>query len=49
MPEGDMGSTGSGFDAQTAERFALARRGFRSVEKHELAHDIMNNWYVVRK
>jgi hypothetical protein len=27
----------------------LARAGFRSVEKHELAHDIQNNWYVVKK
>jgi len=23
--------------------------GFKSVEKHELAHDIQNNWYFVRK
>jgi 2-polyprenyl-3-methyl-5-hydroxy-6-metoxy-1,4-benzoquinol methylase len=27
----------------------LERAGFSSVEKHELAHDIQNNWYVVRK
>jgi hypothetical protein len=27
----------------------LERAGFASVEKHELAHDIQNNWYVVRK
>ena len=27
----------------------LERAGFRSVEKRELAHDIQNNWYVVRK
>jgi ubiquinone/menaquinone biosynthesis C-methylase UbiE len=27
----------------------LQRAGFQSVEKHELAHDIQNNWYVVRK
>ena len=27
----------------------LARAGFTSIEKHELAHDIQNNWYVVRK
>jgi hypothetical protein len=27
----------------------LARAGFRSVEKKRLAHDIQNNWYVVRK
>jgi ubiquinone/menaquinone biosynthesis C-methylase UbiE len=27
----------------------LAKVGFSSIEKHELAHDIQNNWYVVRK
>jgi ubiquinone/menaquinone biosynthesis C-methylase UbiE len=27
----------------------LRRAGFRSIETHELAHDIQNNWYVVRK
>ncbi len=27
----------------------LAKAGFRSIEKHALAHDIQNNWYVVRK
>jgi len=27
----------------------LAKAGFRAVEKKELAHDIQNNWYVVRK
>jgi 2-polyprenyl-3-methyl-5-hydroxy-6-metoxy-1,4-benzoquinol methylase len=27
----------------------LARAGFRSVAKRELAHDIQNNWYVVKK
>jgi hypothetical protein len=27
----------------------LDRAGFRSVEVNELAHDIQNNWYVVRK
>jgi hypothetical protein len=34
-------------EEKTREYLALA--GFRSVEKHELAHDILNNWYVVRK
>jgi 2-polyprenyl-3-methyl-5-hydroxy-6-metoxy-1,4-benzoquinol methylase len=34
-------------EEKTREYLALA--GFRSVEKHELAHDPMNNWYVVRK
>jgi SAM-dependent methyltransferase len=27
----------------------LSRAGFRSVETKRLAHDIQNNWYVVRK
>jgi cyclopropane fatty-acyl-phospholipid synthase-like methyltransferase len=27
----------------------LQRAGFRSIETHQLAHDIQNNWYVVRK
>jgi 2-polyprenyl-3-methyl-5-hydroxy-6-metoxy-1,4-benzoquinol methylase len=27
----------------------LERAGFRSVEKKRLAHDVQNNWYVVRK
>jgi ubiquinone/menaquinone biosynthesis C-methylase UbiE len=34
-------------EEKTREYLALA--GFRSVEKHELAHDIQNNWYVIRK
>lgn len=25
----------------------LQRAGFGSVEKHELAHEIQNNWYMV--
>jgi 2-polyprenyl-3-methyl-5-hydroxy-6-metoxy-1,4-benzoquinol methylase len=29
--------------------FLYAVSCFQSVEKHELAHDIQNNWYVVRK
>ena len=43
---------GEGLGAMWGEektREYLATAGFRSVEKHELAHDIMNNWYVVRK
>ena len=27
----------------------LQRAGFRSVATHRLAHDVQNNWYVVRK
>ena len=34
-------------EEKTREYLTLA--GFRSVEKHELAHDIQNNWYVIRK
>lgn len=43
---------GEGLGAMWGEqktREYLARAGFRSVEKYELAHDIQNNWYVVRK
>ena len=43
---------GEGLGAMWGEektREYLDRAGFRSVEKHELAHDIQNNWYVVRK
>lgn len=43
---------GEGLGAMWGEektREYLARAGFRSVEKHELPHDIQNNWYVVRK
>jgi ubiquinone/menaquinone biosynthesis C-methylase UbiE len=42
---------GEGLGAMWGEektRDYLARAGFRSIEKHELAHDIQNNWYVVR-
>jgi ubiquinone/menaquinone biosynthesis C-methylase UbiE len=34
-------------EEKTREYLKLA--GFRSIEKHELSHDIQNNWYVVRK
>lgn len=43
---------GEGLGAMWGEektRDYLARAGFVSVDKHELAHDIQNNWYVVRK
>jgi 2-polyprenyl-3-methyl-5-hydroxy-6-metoxy-1,4-benzoquinol methylase len=43
---------GEGLGAMWGEektREYLERAGFQSVEKHELAHDIQNNWYVVRK
>ena len=43
---------GEGLGAMWGEektREYLARAGFQSVEKHELAHDIQNNWYVVKK
>jgi ubiquinone/menaquinone biosynthesis C-methylase UbiE len=43
---------GEGLGAMWGEektREYLQRAGFRSIEKHELAHDIQNNWYVVRK
>jgi hypothetical protein len=34
-------------EEKTREYLALA--GFRSVVKKRLAHDVQNNWYVVRK
>ncbi len=43
---------GEGLGAMWGEektREYLAKAGFGSVDKHELAHDIQNNWYVVRK
>jgi 2-polyprenyl-3-methyl-5-hydroxy-6-metoxy-1,4-benzoquinol methylase len=43
---------GEGLGAMWGEETAreyLGRAGFRSVEKHELPHDIQNNWYVIRK
>lgn len=43
---------GEGLGAMWGEettREYLRRAGFRSVETHRLAHDIQNNWYVVRK
>jgi 2-polyprenyl-3-methyl-5-hydroxy-6-metoxy-1,4-benzoquinol methylase len=47
-----LAQNGDGLGAMWGEektREYLAKAGFRSVEKHELAHDIQNNWYVVRK
>jgi hypothetical protein len=43
---------GEGLGAMWGEektREYLKQAGFHSIEKHELAHDIQNNWYVVRK
>jgi hypothetical protein len=43
---------GEGLGAMWGEektREYLQRAGFRSVTTHQLAHDIQNNWYVVRK
>jgi ubiquinone/menaquinone biosynthesis C-methylase UbiE len=43
---------GEGLGAMWGEektREYLQNAGFGSVDKHELAHDIQNNWYVVRK
>lgn len=47
-----LAQNGEGLGAMWGEektREYLAKAGFRSVEKRELAHDIQNNWYVVRK
>jgi 2-polyprenyl-3-methyl-5-hydroxy-6-metoxy-1,4-benzoquinol methylase len=43
---------GEGLGAMWGEEKArdyLRRAGFRSVEKHVLAHDIQNDWYVITK
>lgn len=47
-----LAQNGEGLGAMWGEektREYLINAGFRSVQKHELAHDIQNNWYVVRK
>jgi 2-polyprenyl-3-methyl-5-hydroxy-6-metoxy-1,4-benzoquinol methylase len=47
-----LAQNGEGLGAMWGEektREYLAKAGFRSVDKRELAHDIQNNWYVVRK
>lgn len=47
-----LAQNGEGLGAMWGEektREYLQMAGFGSVEKHELAHDIQNNWYVVRK
>ena len=47
-----LAQDGEGLGAMWGEektRDYLAKAGFGSVKKHELAHDIQNNWYVVRK
>lgn len=47
-----LAQDGEGLGAMWGEektREYLQKAGFSSVEKHELAHDIQNNWYVVRK
>jgi len=43
---------GEGLGAMWGEektREYLQRAGFHAIETHQLAHDIQNNWYVVRK
>jgi 2-polyprenyl-3-methyl-5-hydroxy-6-metoxy-1,4-benzoquinol methylase len=43
---------GEGLGAMWGEEKAreyLQRAGFRTIETHQLTHDIQNNWYVVRK
>ena len=47
-----LAQNGEGLGAMWGEektREYLKQAGFSSVEKNELAHDIQNNWYVVRK
>ncbi len=47
-----LAQNGEGLGAMWGEektREYLEKAGFSSIEKHELSHDIQNNWYVVRK
>jgi ubiquinone/menaquinone biosynthesis C-methylase UbiE len=47
-----LAQNGEGLGAMWGEektREYLERAGFRTVRKHELNHDIQNNWYVIRK
>jgi ubiquinone/menaquinone biosynthesis C-methylase UbiE len=47
-----LAQNGEGLGAMWGEektREYLGKAGFRAVEKKELAHDIQNNWYLVRK
>jgi ubiquinone/menaquinone biosynthesis C-methylase UbiE len=47
-----LAQAGEGLGAMWGEektREYLVKAGFSSIVKHELAHDIQNNWYVVRK
>jgi ubiquinone/menaquinone biosynthesis C-methylase UbiE len=47
-----LAQNGEGLGAMWGEektREYLEHAGFRVIETHELAHDIQNNWYVVRK
>lgn len=43
---------GEGLGAMWGEEMTvdyLRKAGFSSVDKHELSHDIQNNWYIVKK
>lgn len=47
-----LAQDGEGLGAMWGEekiREYLRRAGFSSIETHKLAHDVQNNWYVVRK
>jgi hypothetical protein len=46
------GRGGEGLGAMWGEEKAreyLIKAGFRSIQTNQLAHDIQNNWYVIRK
>lgn len=52
LNDGSLAQGGEGVGAMWGQEKTLDyldRAGFRSVEVNELAHDIQNNWYVVRK
>jgi ubiquinone/menaquinone biosynthesis C-methylase UbiE len=47
-----LAQNGEGLGAMWGEALTknyLIRAGFTSIETHKLAHDIQNNWYVIKK
>jgi hypothetical protein len=52
IPPTCSAQSGEGLGAMWGEektREYLQRAGIRTIETHQLTHDIQNNWYVVNK
>jgi hypothetical protein len=47
LAQGGNGLGATWGEQETRKYFQKA--GFRSIKTNQLAHDIQNNWYVVRK